>query len=92
MRENVFLYKPAEKCVNLTVLLKTLDKVNVEVLHLILEKLNNNKKTLSIIFKTTPLTSAMFSSSKHLLIAEKSKHENNNAFLFGPKLLFHERM
>lgn len=43
MRANVFLYKPEEKCVNLTALLKKLD-VKVEVLHLILGKLNNNKK------------------------------------------------
>lgn len=49
MRANVFLYKPEEKCVNLTVLLKKLDKVNVEVLHFILGKLNKNKKTLIII-------------------------------------------
>lgn len=92
MRANVFLYKPEEKCVKLTVILKKLDKVKVEVLHLILGKLNKNKKTMSIIFKTTPLTSAMFSSSTTLLIAEKWKHENNPALLFGTKLLFHERM
>lgn len=44
MRANVFFYKPEEKCVNLIVLLKKLDKVKVEVLHLILGKLNKKKK------------------------------------------------
>lgn len=44
------LYKPEEKCVNLTVLLKKLDKVNVEVLHLILGKLNKNKKNIEYNF------------------------------------------
>lgn len=53
--------------------------LNVVVLYQIIRKLNKNNRTLNIVFKFTPSTSAMFSFSTTLLIAGKSKQENNNA-------------
>lgn len=83
MRANVFPYKPEEKIVSLRFLflIRNWTILNVVVLYQIIQKLDKNNRTLNIVFKFTLSTSVMFSFSTTLLIAGKSKHENNNAIL-----------
>lgn len=92
MRANVFLYKPEKNIFSLPFLfsIRSWTILNVVVLYQIIRKLNKNNRTLNIVFKFTLSTSAMFSFSTTLLIAGKSKHENNNAILENNIILWNK--